>query len=91
MSSGKDLYEPTTEMLVYPIISVFVGNILLFLFCQSRWGKRDNSWIDVMWSISFVTPNAVVLILRYIESKNNPDAGITLRMKAISIQVLVWA
>lgn len=61
-------------MFIYPLITLFTGNILLFLFCQSPWGKRDNSWIDAMWSLSFVTPNAVVLILRHIESKNDPDA-----------------
>ena len=84
MSSGKDSFEPTTEMFDYPIISVFAGNILLFLFCQSRFGKRDNSWIDVMWSLSFVAPNALLLFLRYIESKNNPEARITKKMYLVN-------
>lgn len=85
-----DQYTPTTEMFVYPLITLFAGNILLFLFCQSPWGKRDNSWIDAMWSLSFVTPNAVVLILRLIESENNEEAKITARMWICSVPVLLW-
>ena len=49
-------------------------------------GKRDNSWIDVMWSISFCIPNAVILALRSI----NGDR-INARMILASVCVLLWA
>merc|ERR1711990_449917 len=83
-----DQYEPTTEMFLYPTITLFTGNILLFLFCQSPWGKRDNSWIDAMWSLCFVTPNAVIFILRAMS--DDPDAKITTKMIVISVPVLIW-
>ena len=87
----KDIYEPTNEMLIYPVITVFVCNTLLFLCCQSPWGNRDNSWIDVMWSLSFVFQNLVVLTLRQIESYKNDDAQITKRMILSTSLVFVWA
>ena len=43
-----------------------------------------------MWSLSFVTPNAVIFILRHIESSKNEDAQITLRMIMCSVPVLIW-
>merc|ERR1712070_327245 len=86
----SERYEPTKEMFYWPIITVFAGNVLLFLFCQSPWGKRDNSWIDVMWSLSFCTPNAVLLILRYLEGKNNQDAQVSNRMILATIPVFIW-
>ena len=61
---GKVISNPNGEYFYSPIIALMIGNTLLYLFCQSRWGKRDNSWIDVMWSISFCIPNAVILALR---------------------------
>ena len=31
-------------------------------------GKKDNSWIDAWWSLSFLLPNLVILIMRAVDS-----------------------
>lgn len=36
-----------------PVLVVFVGNTLFFFFCQ--W-KKDNSFIDAFWGITFMLP-----------------------------------
>lgn len=51
------------EFFVWPIVTLFAGNWALGIWVQI-FGKKDNSWIDVMWSISFLLPNITVLILR---------------------------
>ena len=87
------MYTPTDEMFVWPIVTLFAGNTLLYLFCQSPCGKRDNSWIDVMWSLSFCTPNAVILILRSNKFSSEVDpsgVAITYRMWLTSCLVFIW-
>lgn len=39
---------------------VIVGNTLAYIFCQI---KKDNSYIDVLWGLTFVAPLAALLIL----------------------------
>ncbi len=51
--------EPITYLL--PCLSVFACNSLMYLFCQL---KKDNSFIDVWWGLSFIVPNAVLLGLQ---------------------------
>merc|ERR1712086_845536 len=46
-----------------PVVTILVSNWLLGIWVQC-FGKRDNSWIDVMWSLSFMIPNFIVLIIR---------------------------
>ena len=83
---GDIINSPNPEYFYSPVIALFIGNTLLYLFCQSPLGKRDNSWIDVMWSISFCIPNAVVLAMRSLKSD-----GINSRMILASACVLFWA
>ena len=78
---------PTNDMWIWPVVVLISGNSLLFMFCQSPWGKRDNSWIDVMWSLSFVTPNIFLLIYRGVLS----DYGICARQIFANILVFIWA
>lgn len=52
--------EPIGMML--PCMSVFACNALMYVFCQF---KKDNSWIDVWWGISFIVPNAVLMGLQH--------------------------
>jgi len=84
---GKDttLNEPTEAMIWVPIAAVFTCNSLLYLFCQF-FGKRDNSYIDTMWSLSFIIPNAIIQIMRIVFN----DMGITPRMVAITVPVIIW-
>lgn len=49
-------------------------------------GKKDNSWIDAWWSLSFLIPNVVVLILRAIDGY-----PISARMWLITSCVALWA
>jgi hypothetical protein len=43
-----------------PILVVFGGNIIAFFFCQV---KKDNSYIDVLWGLTFISPVAALVIL----------------------------
>lgn len=70
------------ELFVYPIMTVFITNILLYIYCQTC-GKKDNSWIDVMWGMSFIFPNILILILRGYEE-------IQPRMILITMLVSIW-
>lgn len=74
-----------TDIFVWPLVVLFVGNITLGIIVQIC-GKKDNSWIDAWWSLSFLFPNIVVLILRAVN-----DYGITARMWLITACVAVWA
>ena len=86
MTFGKDtiLNEPSNEMFWIPIAAVFTCNSLLYLFCQ-LFGNRDNSYIDTMWSLSFIIPNACIIILRLMN-----DMALTPRMIAITVPVIIW-
>ena len=44
-----------------PVVVVFAGNTLFYLFCQL---KKDNSWIDVFWGITFILPLLTILGLK---------------------------
>lgn len=41
-----------------PLGAVFGCQTLCYLFCQA---VKDNGWIDVMWGLSFIVPNACIL------------------------------
>ena len=47
-----------TVNLLYPCLSVLGFQTLCYTFCQF---KKDNSYIDVAWSLSFLLPNAMIL------------------------------
>ena len=55
------------------------GNVLAFLYCQC---KTDNSYIDVFWSLTFISPIAALLILY-------AATGIYITARAILVTVLV--
>ena len=44
--------------MLYPCLSVLALQTLCFTFCQF---KKDNSYIDVVWSLSFLLPNAMII------------------------------
>merc|ERR1719453_1358145 len=75
-------------LFIWPVVAIFATNTLLFIYCNTL-GKRDNSWIDPMWGILFVISNAVVLLLRAFNGKDEVN-GITPRMYMISIPVFIW-
>jgi len=76
------LNEPTEQMWIFALISPFIANFCLYIFCQTC-GKRDNSWVDAMWGIMFCLPNAVLLAMRGADD-------ITPRMWLISVPVFLW-
>merc|ERR1712086_601745 len=78
----------TYEFILAPLVTVFAGNMLLGVIVQIC-GKKDNSWIDSWWSISFLLPNIAVLILRAV--KGTDEYAITPRMWLITACVLVWS
>ena len=47
-----------TVNMMYPNLSVIVLQSLCYIFCQL---KRDNTYIDMIWSLSFVLPNAIII------------------------------
>ena len=62
-----------------------MGNFFFFLFCQY---KKDNSYIDVFWSLTFVWPALALLGLRlFNENDEDPDARCYLTFGL----VLIWA
>jgi steroid 5-alpha reductase family enzyme len=67
--------------LFLPSLSVFACNSLMFLFCQ--W-KKDNSFIDVWWGLSFIVPNAVMIGLQL---RN----GLTIDARVMLVNLLVSA
>jgi len=76
--------SPDWDFYIWPLITLFSGNFLLGIWAQ-LFGKKDNSWIDVMWAISFVTPNLVILKLR-------ADQGLLInnRMYLATALVSIW-
>ena len=70
------------DLYLYPLVALFGGNTLLFIVCQTPLGKRDNSWIDAMWGISFVIPNVVLILMR---------DQVTWRMILITALETIWA
>lgn len=77
-----------SEFFVWPLVSIFGCNIILGIIVQI-FGKKDNSWIDAWWSLSFLIPNVVVLIIR--ASKGYPYDSISGRMWLITSCVAIWA
>lgn len=67
------------------MVSIFGCNILLGIVVQIC-GKKDNSWIDAWWSLSFLIPNVVVLVMRAID-----EYPISARMWLITACVAIWA
>ena len=82
-------YIPT-EWFIWPIVALFGGNMLLGVIVQI-FGKKDNSWIDAWWSLSFLIPNVVVLILRATYGRVKGGIPISARMWLITSCVALWA
>ena len=70
---------------VIPLIVLFGGNMLLGILVQLFF-KKDNSWIDAWWSLSFLFPNITILIIRAVQGE-----AISARMWLITALVAVWA
>ena len=75
------------EFIYLPLIALFGAATCLYIAVQTC-GKRDNSWIDVMWGICFIIPNIVIWILR--GTTNEFSHKITTRMILITVPVVVW-
>jgi len=85
-SGSPTVQSPTDAADFYiPLIIVFGGNALFFIFCQI---KKDNSYIDAYWGISFLLPLVGLLIKRYAQAgKPDPDA----RCWVVVACVAIWA
>jgi len=85
-SGSPTLQGPSDAADFYiPILVVFVGNALLFFFCQ--W-KVDNSYIDAFWGISFLTP-AIALVIKRLADKDQSDPNA--RCYIVLALVAIWA
>ena len=82
MNSYEIKEQIDLEYFIYPAIAVFATNILLYIYCQTL-GKKDNSWIDSMWGLSFVIPHMVIFGLRGFDDIN-------LRMILVTSLVIIW-
>jgi len=69
--------------MLYPCLSVVAAQTACFTYCQF---KKDNSYIDVLWSLSFLLPNACI-----IGAKLAVGQPIDARTWAINACLAVWA
>ncbi len=53
--------EARSVSFALPCAAVFACNSLMYLFCQA---KKDNSFIDVWWGLSFIVPNLMLVYLQ---------------------------
>jgi steroid 5-alpha reductase family enzyme len=66
----------------YPVGLVVLMQTLLYLFCQV---VKDNSHIDVMWSLTFIAPN---LLIMYAQNAQGMEIGI--RSLVTNACITVW-
>ena len=66
-----------------PIAVVMGGNALFYFFCYC---KKDNSWIDVIWGLTFLTP-----IIALIISRASRDIPIVARIWIILGMTALWS
>lgn len=77
---------PTNAMSFWlPAAIVMGGNFLFFFWCQY---KKDNSYIDVMWGLTFVFPLVGLVLQRLIDS-TLPDPD--LRCYLVLVLITIWA
>ena len=57
MGNFLDTQSPSIDWKV-PVASVFAANSLLWAWCQT---KKDNSYVDIMWGLTFILPNALMM------------------------------
>ena len=70
---------------IVPLLVVFGGNFLLFFYCQY---KKDNSYIDALWGLTFLFPLLTLILKRYIsDTSPAPDA----RCWIVTTLVAIWA
>ena len=65
-----------------PIAVVIAGNVLAFIYCQI---KTDNSYIDVFWGLTFITPIVSLIIVRLVDG-----TGVNARMWLVFALITVW-
>lgn len=70
--------------MAYAAITLITATTLLYLWVMCC-GKRDNSWIDVMWSMCFAFPNTTILLVRM------RGEGHNVRMFLATGLVWLWA
>ena len=75
-------YSPEAEYFYIPVLAQLAVNTFMFAVVQTCL-KRDNSWIDAMWSVQFSITNLVVWALRGFDT-------ITPRMFLITVPVFLW-
>jgi len=66
-----------------PVVVVLLGNCFAFIFCSV---KKDNSWIDVFWGLTFCTPIYALLILYAVTG-----VEIFIRPIVVAVLVSIWA
>jgi steroid 5-alpha reductase family enzyme len=80
---GESNRTPDAVDFWLPILVVFLGNCLAFAFCQV---KKDNSYIDVLWGLTFVTP-VLALIILYLATGQEVYARVWLVLTLVTL----WA
>mmetsp|Transcript_47905 Transcript_47905/g.63387 ORF Transcript_47905/g.63387 Transcript_47905/m.63387 type:complete len:236 (+) Transcript_47905:1-708(+) len=68
-----------------PAVIVATTNTLFFFYCQY---KKDNSYIDVLWGITFVLPLAGLLAKRILSEAYQPDLRCWLALTFVTIWAL---
>jgi len=66
-----------------PVVVVILGNALFFFYCQY---KKDNSYIDALWGLTFLSPLLSLIIKRYASDTPDPDA----RCWLVAALVGIW-
>ena len=67
-----------------PLMVVFGCNFLFFFWCQY---KKDNSFIDVFWGLTFVFPIVALILKRLLDGGPSPD----IRSWIVLALVTCWA
>jgi len=81
MGFQTELNSPDWTLFVFPLLTMFAWN-MFFGICVQIWGKKDNSWMDVNYGITFLIPNTYILIARRDE--------ITPRMILVTSIIYFW-
>ena len=68
-----------------PILIPFMTQFFFFFWCQ--W-KKDNSFIDVMWSLTFIFPIIGLIIKRFLDDGPSPDVRSWIVLSLVSIWAL---
>lgn len=77
-----DDFSELSQWYGVPVV-VIVGNIIAYIFCQF---VKDNSWIDVFWSLTFLTPLIYIVVIQLMN-----DTPIYARKIINIVLIFIWA